>query len=111
VLGNVGTLIAFRVGGEDAHALAMDFGLHVPISIADPPTDHFCDLGIHTPLALMKMQNFRAWIKKATDTPYIIRAIPPEQSRGRLAAVRARMRSRHARSRMIVERTLAYPHR
>ena len=99
VLGNVGTLIAFRVGGEDAHALAMDFGLHVPISIADPPTDHFCDLGIHTPLALMKIAELSCMDKATTDTPYIIRAISPERSRGQLAAVRARTRSRHARPR------------
>jgi hypothetical protein len=105
VLGNVGTLIAFRVGGEDAHALAMDLGLHSPISLTDPPTAHYCELGIHTPLALMETPNFHAWIKEcAPGAPYIMKTHPPDESGGQLNAVRARTRTRHSRPRSFVER-------
>jgi len=104
VLGNVGTLIAFRIGAEDAEALAMDFALHQPISVAERPTDHFCDLGIHTPLALMETPRFHAWVKEGSSpVPYMLRTLPPEPAVGQLAAVRARTRARYARPRAIVE--------
>jgi len=106
VLGNVGTLIAFRVGAADAQMLAMEFGLHAPTGIADPPRDHFCHLGIHTPMALMETPNFRAWLKTPAYLPEILRTIPPESATGALAAVRARTQARHARARSVVERQL-----
>ncbi len=105
VLGNVGTLIAFRIGAEDAEALAMDFGLHKPITIVDPPTEHHCELGIHTPLALMGAANFHAWIRaSASGAPYVLRTLPPDETTGQLLAVRARTRARHARPRAHIER-------
>ncbi len=88
--------------------LAMDFGLHKPIAIVDPPTEQHCELGIHTPLALM--QNFRAWIR-ASDLvpPYLLRALTPAETVGRLSAVRVRTHARHARPRGQVERVLIGP--
>jgi hypothetical protein len=104
VIGNVGTLIAFRIGAEDADTLAMDFSLHKPITIIDPPTTHHCELGIHTPLALMETPNFQAWIRgSAPGPPYILRTLPPEEAVGQLNAVRARTRARHARPRAQIE--------
>jgi hypothetical protein len=104
VLGNVGTLIAFRIGAEDAETLAMDFGLHKPITIVDPPTKHYCELGVHTPLALMETPKYRAWIRESTPgAPYIFQSLPPQGETGRLSAVRARTRARHARPRLLIE--------
>jgi len=107
VLGNVGTLIAFRVGAEDAEALRMDFGFHDPIrshdlTIDDSPRFPFCNLGIHTPQALMETANFRAWMKAAaTAPPEIMQTVPPESATGQLQAVRARTHARNARPREI----------
>jgi hypothetical protein len=105
VLGNIGTLIAFRIGAEDAAVLAMDFGLHKPITIVDPPTEHDCELGIRTPLALMETANFQAWIRaSAPGAPYVLRTLPSDEAIGQLRAVRARTRARYARPRAHIER-------
>lgn len=90
VLGNVGTLIAFRVGADDADTLKMDFGFHQPIrshdlTIDDSPRLPFCDLGIHSPQALMETPNFRAWIKAGTSPPEIMATLPDEPATGSLA--------------------------
>jgi hypothetical protein len=110
VLGNVGTLIGFRVGAEDAEALKMDFGYHQPVrspdvTMDDAPRHHFCDLGIHTPLTLMETPNFHAWVKVAATPPAIMATIPPHPATGQLGAVQARTRARHARPRAQIERT------
>ena len=108
-LGNVGTLIGFRVGAEDAEALKMDFGYHDPVkspdvTINDPPRYRFCDQGIHTPLTLMETPNFHAWVKLAATTPpAIMTTVPPQPSTGQIGAVQARTRARHARSRAQIE--------
>jgi hypothetical protein len=110
VLGNVGTLIAFRIGAEDADTLKMDFGFHEPIrshdfTIDDSPRLPFCELGIHTPLALMETPNYRAWIREsAPGAPYMLRTLPADESAGGLNAIRARTRARHARPRAQIER-------
>jgi type IV secretory pathway TraG/TraD family ATPase VirD4 len=115
VLGNVGTLIAFRVGAEDAAALAPEFGLHAPLrshdlTIDDPPLSPYCERGIHAPHVLMDTPDFHVWIKRAPLLPEMMRSIPPEPITGWLPAVRARTHARHARPRAQIER-LWYNHR
>lgn len=108
ILGNVGTVIAFRLGGDDAEALAMEFSLHRPVSVADLPTAPYCDLGIHTPLALMLTPRHHAWIREnAPSAPYLFETRPAEQMPSQLAAVRNRTTSRYARERAQVERAMS----
>lgn len=89
VLGNVGTLIVFRVSAEDAASLAPE-------------------LGIGTTLALTDTPNHQAWIKLTQhgvpSEPRLLSTFPPNFSiQGKLAAVQARTRARFARPRGIVE--------
>jgi hypothetical protein len=89
VIGNAGTLIAFRLGAEDS-----------PL-IAD-------ELGHPNHAALTETGNFKAWIKlmyndAPTDAYFIQTLPPPEIGSGRLAAIQARTRARHARPRAHVE--------
>jgi hypothetical protein len=92
VIGNAGTLIAFRIGAEDA-----------PL-IAD-------ELGIPNHNALAETSNFAAWIKlmyndSPTDARYMRTLPPPSTTSGRLPAIQARTRARHTRPREYVERQI-----
>ena len=89
VLGNVGTILAFRVGPEDAPMLADQ-------------------LGLHNPAALAETRNFCAWAKllyngSPTEPRFIETPEPAPVPNGRLAAVKARTAARHARKRGHVE--------
>jgi hypothetical protein len=89
VIGNAGTLIAFRLGAEDAPLIADELGHHTPASLSDTP-------------------NFAAWIKlmhndNPTDARYMQTLPPPITLSGRLPAIQARTRARHARPRDYVE--------
>lgn len=89
VIGNAGSIAAFRIGAEDA-----------PL-IAD-------ELGIDTPSALTEIGNFAAWVKLMQNgLPTEARRIdtPPPMigATGRFDAVRNRTRARHARPRETVE--------
>ena len=92
VLGNVGTLVAFRVGAEDAPILAKE-------------------LGIENASALTDTANFEAWVKMVRDnvptTAMHITTVPADPPKGTLQAVINRTRSRYARPKEQVEKTIA----
>ena len=81
--GNAGTLIAFRLGAEDAPLIADELGHYNPEALTDTP-------------------NFAAWIKlmyggSPTGARYMKTLPPPSTASGRLPAIQARTRARHAR--------------
>jgi hypothetical protein len=93
VLGNVGSLVAFRVGAEDAEKFA-------------------AELGIESPSALTDLANFTAWAKlmrdgNPSDPIRIDTAFPDTERPGRARAIIARTRARHARPRASVEDKIA----
>ena len=93
VLGNVGSLIVFRIGAEDAEKVASE-------------------LGIHSPSALTDLSNFTAWAKlmtsgNPTEAIHLDTTYPEILHHGRAAAVIARTRARHARPRAAVEDKIA----
>lgn len=93
VIGNAGSMIAFRVGAEDAPLLA-------------------AELGLHSPGALTEAANFTSWTKISQDgvptEPRRIETLKPETiANGRLTAVRNRTRARAARPRGAVENRIA----
>lgn len=89
VLGNAGSLIVFRVGAEDAAALAPELGVESPSALADLP-------------------NYEAWARliragNPTDTILLSTGLPDTRGAGRAAAVIARSRARYTRPRAKVE--------
>ena len=89
IFGNVGTLVVFRVGAEDAPLLG-------------------AQLGHPNPAVLTETSNHAAWIKMmrgdAPTSPQFLITLPPSpQAKGRLPAIVARTHARHARPRPIVE--------
>ena len=89
VLGNIGTLIVFRVGSADAALLADE-------------------LGIDNALTLTDTANFEAWVRMTEDgvpgSPRRIKTAPPQWARtGMLASVLSRTRARYARPREALE--------
>ena len=81
VLGNVGALLSFRIGAEDAPFIAAELGLANPETLSDTG-------------------NHRAWVKTLYDgapNAYYLELPEPQSRRlGRLAAVKARTAARHA---------------
>jgi hypothetical protein len=68
IFGNVGNLVSFRVGSEDAKALAGQFGLHNPVQAADftatdNPLHDFCEKGFHSSMPLVQQPNYHAWAR------------------------------------------------
>lgn len=93
VIGNAGTIVAFRIGAEDAALIA-------------------AELAIETPQALCDTRNFSAWIKLMQgglpSDAMPIATLPPQPSAAhRLTAVRSRTRARFARPRANVEAKIA----
>jgi hypothetical protein len=93
ILGNVGTLVVFRVGAEDAPLLASQ-------------------LDFPNPKVLSSTPNYQAWVKTmrngAPTEPQIIQmAIPTAPELSSLAAVKANSRARYARLRSDVEASVA----
>jgi type IV secretory pathway TraG/TraD family ATPase VirD4 len=88
VIGNAGSIVAFRIGAEDAPLIANE-------------------LGIENAMALTDTANFSAWAKLVRDgVPADARPIdtlPPLPTAGSFASVLARTRARHARPREHVE--------
>ena len=84
IIGNVGTMIAFRVGAYDAPLLARELGINED--------------------SLINLSNFTARVKRINDgTPTeaeFVSTYPPNaQFGGRFPAVLAHTRNRHARAR------------
>jgi hypothetical protein len=95
VLGNVGRTICFRVGPEDAEALAPIFGLHDPGKMAyDSMASSACSFGLHTSRLLIELPRFEAWERIDLEIGDF-KTEPPVPSRGRIGAVRRRTWSRY----------------
>jgi hypothetical protein len=93
VIGNAGSILAFRLGAEDAPLIANE-------------------LGIQSPSALTDTANFSAWAKLTRngvpDEPRRIDTQLPDPSlSGRLQAVRRRSWARYTRPRQLVENKIA----
>lgn len=89
VLGNVGSLIAFRIGAKDAEKIAREMGLE-------------------NPEAFTSLPNFAAWAMLMRDgnpagTTRIETLAPLALASGRMNAVVARTRAMHTRPRSSVE--------
>lgn len=89
VIGNAGSIVAFRIGAEDASLLANE-------------------LGIANQWALTNTANFSAWVKLIRDgvptDAQSIDTLPAEPiANNRLEHVRSRTHARHARPRASVE--------
>ena len=104
IVGNAGSLICFRVGGEDEATLRPD------LKNTDLVYDQSRLMHIDRaePLQLTSTPNFSAYMKLLHDgvpsaTRLVDIAPPVRQASGRLAAVRTRQRARHLRPRAIVE--------
>jgi len=92
VLGNIGTLVVFRIGASDAQILAAELDIKMPSALTDTP-------------------NFEAWVKLLRNgvpsSAIPIRTSPAHISGGRLSAVISRTRARYARPREKVESAIA----
>ena len=89
MIGNAGSIVAFRLGAEDA-----------PL-IAD-------ELGIESRSALTDIANYAAWAKLTSngipgEARHIATLLPDPWHTGRLDAVRRRTWARYTRPRKIVE--------
>jgi len=89
VLGNVGTVLSFRIGAEDAPFIGKELGLHNHSTLTDTG-------------------NFRAWVKTLyngvpTNAHHIQMREPESLRLGRLAAVKSRTAARFGRKRAEVE--------
>lgn len=89
VLGNVGSLVAFRIGAEDAAAMAPELGIEHAMTLADTA-------------------NFSAWARILRhgnpEDPLLLRLPAPDaRLHGRGDAILARTRARHTRPRALVE--------
>jgi len=94
VFGNVGTLIAFRVGHPDAEILEKEFGKALLAS------------------TLADLDRYQAAVKLLEEgenhTPFLAKMVPPIQNRvGRKDKLIARSRERFATPRVVVEQRLA----
>ena len=93
VVGNVGSLVAFRTGADDAEVIVRE-------------------LGIDSSTALTDLQNHTAWVKlmhngNPTDAMRIDIEFHAIEIKGRADAVIARTRARHTRPRATVEDKIA----
>jgi hypothetical protein len=86
VIGNVGTLIAFRVGSEDAELLAPEFR----------PMDDG---------ALTDQQPFSAWMRRGIDRSRIYAAPKQFEPLGNMETIRATSRLRFGRARYKIEQS------
>jgi hypothetical protein len=89
VLGNTGSLVVFRIGAEDAEALAPELGLGSPSALCDLP-------------------NYEAWARlirdgNPTDSFHLATEAPEIGTAGHTAAVIARTHARYTRPRAKVE--------
>ena len=88
VFGNVGTMMAFRVGAEDAPLIALELGLKNPEVLSD-------------------LDNFRAWLRVGGPfSPQIVDTQPGSPPLGRLPAVKRRTRARYCRPPHLVKREI-----
>jgi hypothetical protein len=88
VFGNAGTIVAFRIGAQDAPMIA-------------------AELGMQSPRALRETNNFHAWMRlmrgDAPLEPRLIRTLAPPPPGTRFDRVVAHARARHMIPRALVE--------
>jgi len=88
VFGNVGTIVAFRVGAQDAPKLA-------------------AELGLQSPKALRETNNFHAWLRLmrhgVPGQARFIATLPPPPPGKKFERVVAQARARHMIPRVLVE--------
>lgn len=104
VVGTVGSLVAFRIGGDDADALHAD--LKNTELLFDQSKLAFANVA--EPINLTDTQNYHAWVKLldrgAPTSTRLSRMLWPEASiTGRLEAIKNRSRARYLRPRAMVE--------
>lgn len=104
VIGNVGSLVAFRLGGEDSDTL------HPELQNREMVYDYDRTGYINTakPIPLTESPTGSAWVKlledgEPTETRLVDMYRPEPDTTGRLAAVRTRARVRHLRPREQVQ--------
>lgn len=92
VFGNAGTIVAFRIGAQDAPAIA-------------------AELGLQGPRALRETNNFHAWLRLMREgsprEPHLIRTFPPPPQGAKFERVVAYARARHMIPRGRVEARIA----
>ena len=92
ILGNVGTIIAFRVGSGDAEILAKEIDIENPTALTDTP-------------------NYEAWIRLLQNglpsSPHLIKTTLPSKAGGSLKSVTGRTHGVFARPRETVEARIA----
>lgn len=107
VIGNAGSIIAFRIGGEDADTLHLEMqNRELVYDYAKPGY-----INVAAPIPLTNTSNFTAWVKlldngEPTETRLAYMDAPRPDIAGRLAAARARSRSRYLRPRAVVEKKI-----
>jgi type IV secretory pathway TraG/TraD family ATPase VirD4 len=101
LLANIGTLIAFRVGGKDARRLADEFVFTRPLSPSD-------EVNIDGWSALVGTPRFHAWIRDHdyVRVPRLVSTVPPSPSLGRAESVKRHSRACYERPRSEVEARL-----
>jgi hypothetical protein len=107
VIGNAGSIIAFRIGGEDADTLHLE--MQNRELVYDYTKPGF--INIAPPIPLTNTANFSAWLKllengEPTETRLAYMDAPRPDATGRLDAVRSRSRARYLRPRTLVERKI-----
>jgi len=92
VFGNAGTIVAFRIGAQDAPAIA-------------------AELGMQSPRALRETDNFHAWLRLMREgsprEPHLISTFPPPPQGAKFERVVATARARHMIPRALVEARIA----
>jgi len=101
LLANVGTLVAFRVGGKDARRLADEFVFTRPLSPSDEIEPDAWSSLVGTP-------PFHAWMRDHdwAREPRLVPTIPPSPPQGRAAAAKRHSRACYERPRANVEARL-----
>ena len=88
VFGNVGTMMAFRVGAEDAPLVALELGLKNAEILSD-------------------LENFRAWIRVGGPfSPQLMQTAPGGPPLGRLPRIKSRTRARYCRPPLHIEQEI-----
>jgi hypothetical protein len=92
VFGNVGTIVSFQVGSEDAEEIAKQFG----------------DENLEEDIVGLPKYNayMRLMIDGLTSRPFSVSTLPPpkfEQDKGRIEKIRKHSRERYAEKRLVVE--------
>jgi hypothetical protein len=105
VIGNAGTLIAFRVGSEDAALLAPEFAVGtLDAGLMLSPENRPVVAG-----DLASQEPFTAWMRRGIEREHIVVGPKLYPSRGGAEAIREQSQQRFGRHRGTIERQLRLP--